>query len=158
LIGLGVALVVFVLDQGSKMVLIEFLNGLNFEPIRLTVFFNIVMVWNHGVSFGLFGSGEEITRWLLTVFAFAVSIGLVVVMCKQAKALPVVALGLVVGGAVGNAVDRIVYGAVADFFDVHVAGYSWPAFNIADSAITVGVIILVVDALLTPKSAPKVTP
>ena len=74
----------------------------------------------------------------------------------QTKTTAVVALGLVVGGAVGNAVDRIVYGAVADFFDVHVAGYSWPAFNIADSAITVGVILLVLDALLTPKSDSKV--
>ncbi|MDG2480570.1 MAG: signal peptidase II [Alphaproteobacteria bacterium] len=156
--GLDIALVVFALDQVSKMVLIEFLNGLNFEPIRITGFFNIVMVWNRGVSFGLFGSGEEITRWLLTVFAFAVSIGLVFLMRKQTKTLPVVALGLVIGGALGNAVDRIVYGAVADFFDVHVAGWNWPAFNIADSAITVGVIILVVDALLTPKSTPKVTP
>jgi signal peptidase II len=138
------------------MVFIEFLNGLNFEPIRITGFFNIVMVWNRGVSFGLFGSGEELTRWLLTFFAFAVSIGLVIWMRVQTKTMSVVALGLVVGGAVGNAMDRIVYGAVADFFDVHVAGYSWPAFNIADSAITVGVILLVLDALLTPKSDSKV--
>lgn len=151
-------MVVLAADQASKAILIEFLNGLNFEPIRITGFFSIVMVWNRGVSFGLFGSGEELTRWLLTVFALVVAVCLVFWMRKQSKRLPVIALGLVVGGAVGNAIDRIVYGAVADFFDIHVAGYSWPAFNIADSAITVGVILLVADALLAPKSDLKVKP
>jgi signal peptidase II len=158
LLGLGIAVVVLAADQASKAILIEFLNGLNFEPIRITGFFSIVMVWNRGVSFGLFGSGEELTRWLLTVFALVVAVCLVFWMRKQSKRLPVIALGLVVGGAVGNAIDRIVYGAVADFFDIHVAGYSWPAFNIADSAITVGVILLVADALLAPKSDLKVKP
>ncbi len=134
------------------MVLIAFLNGIDFEPVRLTGFFSIVMVWNRGISFGLFGSGEELTRWLLTGFALVIAAGLIFWMHMQTKKLPVIALGMVVGGAVGNAIDRIVYGAVADFFDVHVAGYSWPAFNVADSAITVGVLLLVADALLAPKS------
>ncbi len=151
-------MVVVGLDQASKAVLIEFLNDLNFEPIRITGFFNIVMVWNRGVSFGLLGSGEELTRWLLTAFALAVACGLLWWIRKQERRFAVVAIALVAGGAVGNAIDRIVYGAVADFFDVHVAGWSWPAFNIADSAITIGVVMLVIDALLAPKSDRKVQP
>jgi signal peptidase II len=137
-------------------VLIEFLNGLNFEPVRLTGFFNIVMVWNRGVSFGMFNSGEEVTRWLLTALAVAVSIGLVVWLARVRTRLPAIAIGLVIGGALGNALDRVQYGAVADFFDFHVAGWSWPAFNIADAAITVGVLLLVLDAIMTPQSSDKI--
>ncbi len=136
--------------------LIEFLNGLNFEPVRLTGFFNIVMVWNRGVSFGMFNSGEEVTRWLLTALAVAVSIGLVVWLARVRTRLPAIAIGLVIGGALGNALDRVQYGAVADFFDFHVAGWSWPAFNIADAAITVGVLLLVLDAIMTPQSSDKI--
>ncbi len=142
-------------DQVSKAVLIEFLNGLNFEPIAFTSFFRIVMVWNRGVSFGMFNSGEEVTRWVLTVLAVAVSIGLVIWLSRVRKRLPAIAIGLVVGGALGNAIDRVRYGAVADFFDFHVAGWSWPAFNIADAGITVGVLLLVADAMMTPKSSGK---
>ena len=99
--------------------------------------------------------GEETTRWLLTALAVAISLGLVFWLRQAEKPLPVVAIGLVIGGALGNALDRVRYGAVADFFDVHVAGYSWPAFNIADAGITVGVLLLVVDAMMTPRTPGK---
>lgn len=133
--------------------LIEFLNGLNFAPVEFTSFFRIVMVWNRGVSFGMFNSGEEVTRWVLTALAVGVSIALVVWLSRVRSRLPAVAIGLVVGGALGNALDRVIRGAVADFFDFHVAGWSWPAFNIADAAITVGVLLLVLDAIRTPRSS-----
>lgn len=133
--------------------LIEFLNGLNFAPVEFTSFFRIVMVWNRGVSFGMFNSGEEVTRWVLTALAIGVSIALVVWLSRVRSRLPAVAIGLVVGGALGNALDRVIRGAVADFFDFHVAGWSWPAFNIADAAITVGVLLLVLDAIRTPRSS-----
>jgi signal peptidase II len=136
-------------------VLIEFLNGLNFAPVEFTSFFRIVMVWNRGVSFGMFNSGEEVTRWVLTALAVGVSIALVVWLSRVRSRLPAVAIGLVVGGALGNALDRVIRGAVADFFDFHVAGWSWPAFNIADAAITVGVLLLVLDAIRTPRSTAK---
>ena len=135
--------------------LIEFLNGLNFAPVEFTSFFRIVMVWNRGVSFGMFNSGEEVTRWVLTALAIGVSIALVVWLSRVRSRLPAVAIGLVVGGALGNALDRVIRGAVADFFDFHVAGWSWPAFNIADAAITVGVLLLVLDAIRTPRSTAK---
>lgn len=113
------------------------------------------MVWNRGVSFGMFATDAETTRWLLTALALAISAGLVWWLRRQTNGLAVLAIGLVIGGAVGNAIDRIRYGAVADFFDVHVAGWSWPAFNVADSAITVGVLLLLLDAFRAPKAAAK---
>jgi len=150
--------VTLVADQVSKLILIDVMEANAFRPIEITGFFNLVMVWNRGVSFGMLGGGEETTRWLLTIFAVVVACALVVWMRRQELRRQVIAIGLVAGGALGNAIDRVVYGAVADFFDVHVSGWSWPAFNIADSAITVGVVILVIDALLTSRSSRKVVP
>ena len=144
-----------VLDQASKAWLIGLLEAREFRGIEVTGFFNLVMVWNRGVSFGMLATGEETMRWLLTALALVISAGLVWWLRRQSHRLAVVAIGLVIGGAVGNAIDRIVYGAVADFFDVHVAGWSWPAFNVADSAITVGVLLLLLDAFRTPKAAAK---
>ncbi len=129
-----------------------------FRPLDVTGFFSLVMVWNRGVSFGMFGGGGEATRWLLAIFAVGVAAGLVVWMRRQSLRRQALATGLAAGGALGNAADRIVHGAVADFFDVHLGTWSWPAFNVADSAITAGVAILVADALLTPKSGRKVGP
>ena len=143
-----------VADQASKAWLIDLLAAGGNRGIEVTGFFNLVMVWNRGISFGLFNTGAEATRWILIVLALAIAAGLVVWLRRLQGRLPVYAVGLVIGGALGNAFDRIHRGAVADFFDVHVAGYSWPAFNIADSAITVGVLLLLVDAFLTPRARP----
>ncbi len=134
------------------------LNGLNFQPIRFTSFFNVVMVWNRGVSFGLFSDGAEATRWLLVGLSLVICGALVVWLRQLTRRLPVVAVGLVIGGALGNALDRVLRGAVADFFDFHIGALSWPAFNIADAGITVGVALLLLDALLTPSSSSKVKP
>jgi len=128
---------------------------MNFRAIEITGFFRIVMVWNSGVSFGMLNTGEETTRWLLTVLAVGISIGLVFWLRQMNKRLQVIAIGLVIGGALGNAIDRVRYGAVADFFDFHVAGYSWPAFNVADAGITVGVLLLLLDAIMTPRNPGK---
>lgn len=144
-----------VADQVSKARLLDIMAANGFRAIEITGFFNLVMVWNSGVSFGMFNSGAETTRWLLTGLAVAVAIGLAVWLRGLTKRLPVFAVGLVIGGALGNVVDRLQYGAVADFFDLHVAGWHWPAFNIADAAITVGVVLLLLDAIMTPRSPGK---
>jgi len=149
--GFGAAALVFAFDQLSKVILIDVMAERGFQPLEVTGFFNLVMVWNRGVSFGMLGGGEETTRWLLTVFAVVVAGGLLWWMRKQTRRLAVLAMGLIAGGALGNALDRVIYGAVADFFDVHASGWSWPAFNIADSAITVGVVLLVIDAFVSPR-------
>jgi len=153
--GLGIAAVVLVADQASKAWLLDLMEANQFRMIEVTGFFNLVMVWNPGVSFGMFATGSEGTRWLLTAVALVISAGLVWWLRRQTAWLAVVAIGLVIGGALGNAIDRIVFGAVADFFDFHVAGWSWPAFNVADSAITVGVLLLLLDAFLAPRAAAR---
>lgn len=146
-----------VLDQASKLWLLDVMEANGFRGIEVTGFFNLVMVWNRGVSFGLLNSPEmaSVTRWLLVALALAISAGLAVWLRRLSGRLPVWGVGLVIGGAVGNAIDRVAYGAVVDFFDVHAFGWHWPAFNVADSVITVGVALLLVDALLAPKSGTK---
>ena len=142
--GLAMALVVLGLDQLSKYWLLIWLADQG-GWIKLTSFFNLVTVWNRGISFGMFQSGE-IGRWLLVSFSSLVCLGLGIWLWRQNRTWPVFALAMVIGGALGNIIDRILRGAVADFFDFHVMGYHWPAFNFADSAITIGVAMLLYDS------------
>jgi signal peptidase II len=152
--GLGLALAVVALDQATKYAVF-----LGLQPpwggVAVTPFLNLVTVWNPGVSFGLFASGSPWMPVLLTGLALVVSGALTWWLRKADSRLMVVALGLVIGGALGNAIDRALYGAVMDFVDIHVAGWHWPAFNVADSAITVGAALLVWDALFGGRKSPK---
>lgn len=155
-LGLVIAVAILAVDQISKYLLIGVMQENRFQPIEITPFFNLVMVWNRGVSFGLFASDLEAMRWVLTVLAIGVSIGLLIWLYRAANRSLAIGLGLVIGGAIGNAVDRVVYGAVADFFDFHLAGVGhWPAFNIADSAIVVGVGFLLIDSLFADARSHK---
>jgi signal peptidase II len=104
-------------------------------------------VFNRGVSFGMFGAAPHWMPWLLLGFAAAVAGGLGFWLMRARNRWLGAGLGLVIGGAIGNAIDRVRLGAVVDFLDVHAAGYHWPAFNVADSAITVGVLLLLFDSL-----------
>ncbi|MCF4164727.1 signal peptidase II [Zavarzinia compransoris] len=146
LLGVVLFVVTLVADRISKERLIALLDGQ--DPVQVTDFFNLVMVWNRGVSFGLFQQGDDSGRYLLTGFAVLVALMLLVWMWRSSSRLAAAGLALVAGGALGNAYDRVVLGAVADFFDFHVSGYHFWAFNIADSAITVGVGLLLLDAIL----------
>ena len=113
---------------------------------------NLVMAWNTGVSFSMLrGTGP----WLLSALAVSVSIGLVVWLAKLSAKLPAYAVGLIVGGALGNVIDRLRFGAVFDFVDFYVGDWHWPAFNLADSAITVGVVLLLFDALFQSQDKGK---
>lgn len=161
--GLILAAVVMVLDQWTKHLAIETMRPLGvwetpfFTPDRIEVlpFLDIVMAWNRGVSFGIFNNGGDWNAVILSVLAVVISAALVVWM-KRAHSLPVaLALGAIIGGALGNVIDRIRYGAVADFIDVHAMGWHWPAFNLADSAITVGAIVLILDSLFQKPSSSK---
>ena len=149
-LGLAMLFVVLVADQVSKALIIDFMAERGFHPLDLTPHVRLVMVWNRGVSFGMLSQDSGLLRWGLTALAFAVAAGLMVWVARQRDLWAIMGGGLVAGGAVGNAVDRIIHGAVADFIDLHAGGWSWPAFNIADSAITAGVGILVLHALLSP--------
>ncbi len=141
------SVVLILLDQVSKAWLIDVMAARDFVPLAMTPFFNLVMVWNPGVSFGLFGGDPAETRWILAAVNGVVSVFLFLWMRRAEGPWQRYALAAVIGGAIGNAIDRLHYGQVADFFDFHVAGWHWPAFNVADIAISCGVAILLLDSL-----------
>jgi len=119
------------------------------ESVAVTPFFNLVLVMNPGASFSFLADAGGWQKWFFIMLALGISAWLVMLMRRHAaeKAMPI-ALALVLGGALGNVIDRLRFGAVVDFLDFHVAGWHWPAFNVADSAITVGVILLVWQQLI----------
>jgi len=140
----AIGLVVAALDQVSKWQILQSLSG---QGVEVTGFFNLVLVCNTGISFGLLPGDSPVKAWLLSAFALAVVVGLLIWVRGKDSQLLVAGCGLVVGGALGNVVDRLRIGCVIDFIDVHAAGWHWPAFNLADSAITVGVALLLVHGL-----------
>jgi signal peptidase II len=149
-LGLTVALVLLGLDQLTKWAALYLLD-LPARPIAVTPFFNLVMVWNRGVSFGMLDTLGAVAPWLLSGLAVAVVIGLLFWLRRSENAMMAIGLGLVIGGALGNVIDRVRYGAVVDFLDFHLAGWHWPAFNLADAGICVGAGLIVVDGLLAPR-------
>ena len=147
--GLVVAAVVLVLDQATKMIFLYVFDTVTPSPISVIPgFFDLVEVKNRGVSFGLLAAGGDLGRWLLSLFAIAVTVGLVIWLRRATTRLVAVALGLTIGGAIGNVIDRVSYGWVFDFLDFYVGSRHWPAFNMADTAISLGVAGLVLATLL----------
>lgn len=135
------AVVVGVLDQVTKQMVMARLHYGQMIPI--TSFFDLVLVFNTGAAFSFLAEHGGWQRWFFTVLAVAISAWLLTLMHhhRHEKLLPA-AFALIIGGALGNVYDRIVHGAVVDFLHFHYAGWSWPAFNLADSAITVGVVMM----------------
>ena len=148
--GVLLALLVAGLDQASKWWIVTSVMVPE-RQIEVTSFFNIVMVWNRGITFGLFGNVPGATSWVLTGVSVIIIAILAVWMWRVSRPWVAGALGAVIGGAVGNVIDRLHYGAVADFLDFHVGQWHWPAFNLADSAIVLGVCVLMLDAFITVK-------
>ena len=107
---------------------------------------NLVLVYNSGVSFGLFG-GKTVPPWVFAAISLGAVVILAVMIYREESGVMALGLGAITGGALGNVIDRIVHGAVVDFIDVHWQDWHWPAFNIADSAITLGVIVLLIRYL-----------
>jgi len=120
---------------------------LNVGRIEVTSFFNLVLVWNTGISFGMLQTDGELGRWLLIALALAICVILLFWLRWEQRLPSKIAIWLILAGAIGNVIDRVRYGAVVDFLDFHAFGYHWPAFNVADSVIVVGAAILVVDSL-----------
>lgn len=123
-----------------------------YQSREITGFLNFVMVWNTGISFGLFSDNADMekSRMLALVFialSLTVALALIVWLAVVRSRLLAAALSLIVGGAIANVIDRVRFGAVADFVDVHAAGFHWPAFNLADSCIAIGALFLVIDTL-----------
>ncbi len=152
-LALGLATLVIVLDQTLKHWVVD--------TLRLAPGYSHAVVWplsftlvrNDGISFGFFQTHAPWTRWALAAFSLGVSIALVIWVGRAERRITGVAVGLVLGGAVGNLIDRIRLGAVVDFLDVHPLLFPW-IFNVADSGITVGVIVLLVENLLLARAAP----
>ncbi len=150
-LGLGVAALIVVLDQLSKWAITEIVMV---PPQTIPVFpsFNLTLVYNPGVSFGQM---DWLGPWALSALAIAISAALVVWLRKAETPLLATALGIVIGGAIGNVIDRMRYGAVVDFLDFYIPGTGWPhwpAFNVADSAIVVGVGLIILDGLIAERA------
>ena len=147
-LGYLAALVTFAADQASKLLLLFGYELPLREPVALGPFVNLIVVWNRGISYGMFQQGTEIGRWLLVALSIVATIGIAIWIGRAGGRLLTLALGLLAGGAAGNAVDRAAYGAVFDFVQLQAGGYSWYVFNIADIAIVAGVIGLLYDSLI----------
>lgn len=167
-VGFSLAVDIIVLDQLVKWLILEYVirnevqpHGIKYDlvdwllkapsrlptgtSVELLPFFNLTMVWNEGISFGLFhGTGI----WLLVGLSLIITAVFSVWLTRATGWLQAISLAMVIGGAIGNVIDRLRFGAVADFFDFHIGSWHYPAFNIADCAIVVGIALLVLDGIV----------
>ncbi len=148
--GLALALFALVADQGFKwfMLAVVDIDARPVPRISVTPFFDLVLAWNRGVSYGLFAQHTDAGRWLLVAVSVLSAAGLWLWMATFRRRWPAAGVGLIIGGALANAADRILHGAVADFFWFHVGRLSWYVFNLADVAIVVGAAIVLLDSFL----------
>jgi len=146
--GLGLSALVLVIDQISKWWIV---TSVMRPPriIDITPFFNLVMGWNRGVSFGMLNDSPWVSVWLLPLTTLAITGVLLVWLYRADRLWTALGVGLIIGGALGNLVDRLRFGAVIDFLDFHAFGAHWPAFNVADSGITLGAVAIILDSLFT---------
>jgi signal peptidase II len=151
LVWLWLSLLVLVLDQITKLAVIDRMTAY-VDVIAITGFFNLVHVHNTGAAFSLFADQPGWQRGFFVGVAAIASVVILYLLRKtQGRRLFSIALALILGGAIGNVIDRILYGHVIDFLDVHAGGWHWPAFNVADAAITVGAAMLIWDGMRSPK-------
>ena len=149
--GLLAALLAFVFDQAHKYWMLDVYRIGERGRVEITPFFDLVMAWNKGVSYGLFPQQGSAGRFVLIAVSLIAVASLLMWMANSMTRFAALSLGLIIGGALGNLTDRLIYGAVADFFHFHYGDFSWYIFNIADVAITVGVIGLILDWIWQPR-------
>jgi signal peptidase II len=147
-LGAGLALATVALDQVTKLWLLFVYELTMREPKRLAPVLDLMVVWNRGISYGLFQQYSEVGRWGLVALSIVAAFGLSLWMARTASRFLAAALALVAGGAVGNAIDRIAHGAVFDFVHLHLGSWSWYVFNVADAAIVAGVAGLLYDGFV----------
>ena len=143
---LGLSLLAVILDQVSKLVLVSSMQL--YQSIPITSFFKLTYVRNTGAAFSFLSEAGGWQRWFFAGLAIIISMVIAVWLTrlKQHETVLAVALSLVLGGAIGNLIDRLAYGYVIDFLDVYYENWHWPAFNIADSAITLGVVLMLLES------------
>ncbi|HSD38739.1 MAG TPA: signal peptidase II [Rhodocyclaceae bacterium] len=153
---LMLAVLVIGLDQISKQVVLSHLTyG---QSIQVTGFFDLVLLYNPGAAFSFLANHDGWQRWFFIVLAFVICSWLIVLVRKhQAETLQPLAFSLVIGGALGNVIDRFQIGAVVDFLYFHIGAHGWPAFNLADSAICLGVGLMILSQLREARAAKKVS-
>lgn len=150
-IGAATAVVTLVLDQVTKLYTLFVLELPLYEPLVLAPFLDLRVVWNQGISYGLFQQSTDFGRWVLVAVSLAAALALSIWIRRSDGKLLAGSLGLIVGGALGNAIDRVAYGAVFDFIHFHVGSFSWYVFNVADAAIVAGVVGLLYDSFVLEK-------
>ncbi|WP_417317026.1 signal peptidase II [Emcibacter sp.] len=153
--GLILAAVVFLLDRLSKWWFMDVYELARKGVVEILPVFNVVMVWNRGVSFSLFSAETDTGRWFLVGMTSVIVAILLFWLRSVHTRLTMVAIGLVIGGAIGNIYDRVIYGAVADFFQFHVGDWSFAVFNVADCFISCGAVVLAWDAFFGSGRADK---
>jgi signal peptidase II len=156
-LGLAAAIAAAVVDQATKLWILFVFDLGSRGLVRLTPFLDFVLTWNTGISYGLFRQDGPLGRWILLALTGLAIALLWVWLSRASSRLTAVALGLIIGGAIGNALDRIAYGAVADFVLLHVTtaafNFKWYVFNVADAAIVAGVVGLLYETLMTSGAA-----
>jgi signal peptidase II len=156
-IGLAVAALVFVLDQALKLWVIKVFDLGHKGLVKVAPGIDLVMTWNTGISYGLFQQNSDAGRWILIGIKVLAVVLLTIWLARTRTRLTAIALGLIIGGALGNAVDRLAFGAVADFVLLYVATatwrFDWYVFNLADAAIVAGVIGLMYESLFQSRAA-----
>ncbi len=151
ILGALIAALAFAADQASKLWLLRSFDLPGRSPVAVAPGVDFVMAWNRGVSYSLLTSDTATGRWLLIAATLAASAALTVWLSRSRTAPTCVALGLLIGGALGNLVDRVSYGAVVDFVSLHAGGFHWYVFNGADCAITAGVLLLLLEWIALPE-------
>ena len=134
-----VSLVILLLDQASKQIILEFLNSNKIHVYKINYFLNFVEIWNKGISFGIFSEYN-----LSPILFICVSSAILILMLYLMTNIGPIIQGMIVGGAIGNLIDRIIFGQVFDFIDFHILGWHYPAFNLADSFIVMSVILILI--------------
>lgn len=153
--GVIAAVIVGVLDQASKLWLFFAYDLAAKSPVKVLPVLDLVLTWNKGISYGLFQQDSEMGQWALFGIKVAASVFLWGWLSQAGTRLTALGLGLIIGGALGNAVDRLVHGAVMDFVHLHTPayGFNWYVFNLSDTAIVAGVALLLYESLLGDRAA-----
>jgi signal peptidase II len=153
-LGLACAALALALDQGSKLLLLygfHFIDMGRGERVSVLPFFNLVMDWNPGISFGLFPARGPAGTALIVVLSMALVAGLGWLLWRSNNRILVAGFGLIIGGAIGNLIDRLIYSQVADFFHFYIGSHDWYVFNVADCTIALGAAALLYDAVQRPE-------
>ena len=145
-----IALAVVIIDQIVKAGVLSDSTRAEVDPTPLTPFLDLTLRWNRGISFSLFARDSALAQMALLALTLAATGLLTWWLLRSRSTLPAAGLGLIIGGALGNAIDRLVHGAVIDYLDLHAFGRHFFVFNVADAAINIGVVLLILDLLLTP--------